>query len=96
LEQVDPINIIEELRQLLSKLEAAQWIVDTFSATHASTTGVAYVQYLQDKKYNVLEAIQQSLAVIIDTHQGKDMEPNEQLRIVNTGSSTSNRHNKQL
>jgi hypothetical protein len=47
------------------------------------------VQYLQDKKSNVLEAIQQSLAVIIDKHQGRDMAPDEQPRIVNAGTSTS-------
>jgi hypothetical protein len=61
--------------------------VDVFATNHAMTTRVAYVQYFQDKKHIVLEAIRKSLAIITDQHTVHKMELAEHPRIANEGTS---------
>jgi hypothetical protein len=87
LERVDPVTMMDDLHQLLQKSKAARWIVDVFPANHALTTGVAYVQYLQEKRQAVLEATQQSLAIIIDQQRMNNMEMADNPQIVNAGAS---------
>jgi hypothetical protein len=41
--------------------EASKYIVDVFPANHAASTGVVYVQYINDHKHAVLEVIKEGI-----------------------------------
>jgi hypothetical protein len=69
--------MIGELQNSLHKSAASQWIVDVFSASHALTTGVAYIQYFHEHKQEVITAVQKSLDIIIDQQKRSNMEVTE-------------------
>jgi hypothetical protein len=88
-ERVDPVSMLDELRRLLNQSEVSKWIVDIFPANHANKTGVAYIQYLQERKQEILEVTQRSVDIIINQHKVLNITLNENPRIVNAGSSIS-------
>ena len=62
LEQVDQTSVLPHMREMLMKSDAKPSIVDISPASHAATSGVVYVQYLQPHKDLVLSALEGYLA----------------------------------
>jgi len=66
LDQVDQTSILPHMREMLMKGDAKSYIVDISPASHAATSGVVYVQYLQPHKALVLSALMRYLAQLQD------------------------------
>ena len=57
LEQVDPIEVLPHMRMMLALSDSNPFIVDVSPASHAATTGIAYVQYIEPHRDAVLRTL---------------------------------------
>jgi hypothetical protein len=65
--KIEEMSVEEEMDSFKEALEihhAYQYVVDVFPATHASRTGVVYVQYINQHKETVLEMIKESIKAV--------------------------------
>ena len=61
LEYLDPEIALDQLQYILMTHDNGKYIVDVSPATHAVTSGVAYVQYLAPHRDIILSTIQEVL-----------------------------------
>ena len=61
LEQVDQTGVLPHMRSILTIKESGSYIIDISPASHAATTGVVYMPYLQSNKESVWKSLFENL-----------------------------------
>jgi hypothetical protein len=91
LEKMSVSDELLEFKTLMEADKAHEFVIDIFPATHATRTGIIYVQYINEHKNEVLEAIKDAVRTIKDARVTNEtiLEFPEGPIIVNTNGSVA-------